>query len=101
MQANAARLAYRYCRHQLRSPSAREEGDFSLPEALNGALLAPKLTESGECRLNEAADYYRKNLWKDMDCYLEIWVEKDALAGIIYDITRKYDVSLNVARGYS
>ncbi len=52
MQANAARLAYRYCRHQLRSPSAREEGDFSLPEALNGALLAPKLTESGECRLD-------------------------------------------------
>src|SRR5260221_5876844 len=51
MQANAARLAYRYCRHQLRSPSAREEGDFALPEALNGALLAPKLTESGECRL--------------------------------------------------
>ena len=41
MQANAARLAYRYCRHQLRSPSAREEGDVSLPEPLNGAILAP------------------------------------------------------------
>src|SRR5436309_4909832 len=27
-----------------------EEGDFSLPEPVNGAILAPKLTESGECR---------------------------------------------------
>src|SRR5258708_35472265 len=54
MQANAARLAYRYCRHQLRSPSAREDGDFSLPEPLNGASLAPKLTESGECRLRQS-----------------------------------------------
>jgi hypothetical protein len=33
--------------------SAREEGDFPLPEPVNGAMLAPKPTESGECRLKE------------------------------------------------
>jgi len=37
--------------HRLRSPSAREQGDFPLPEPVNGAILAPKLTESGECRM--------------------------------------------------
>jgi hypothetical protein len=30
---------------------AREEGDFWLPEPVNGAILASKLTESGECRV--------------------------------------------------
>ena len=63
MQANAARLAYRYCRHQLRSPSAREEGDVSLPEPLNGAILAPKLTESGECRLGGIFRYSWSHLY--------------------------------------
>jgi hypothetical protein len=53
----------------------------------------------------EALEYiarrYRKELWNDTDAYVEIWLEKDALAGVIEDITRKYDVSLMVARGYS
>jgi len=50
-QANAARLAFR--RRQLLASiaSAREEGDFRLPEPVNGAMLAPKSIESGECRL--------------------------------------------------
>jgi len=41
MQANAARLAFAAVSHRLRSPPAREEGDFSLPEPVNDAILAP------------------------------------------------------------
>ncbi len=51
MQANAARLAFGRRCYRLRSPSARQEGDFSLPEPVNGVIMAPKLTESGECRI--------------------------------------------------
>src|SRR5262245_2484142 len=51
--------------------------------------------------LEDAARTYRKDLWKDADSYVEIWLEKDALAGVIRDVTWKYDVSLMVARGYS
>jgi hypothetical protein len=43
---------------------------------------------------------YRRDLWADQRDYVEIWVEKDALAGVISPITREYDVPLYVARGY-
>jgi hypothetical protein len=36
-----------------------------------------------------------------MDAYIEIWVEKDALAGVILPITVQYDIPLMVARGFS
>jgi hypothetical protein len=51
--------------------------------------------------LRETAAFYRKSLWTDADCYVEIWLEKDALAGVIYPITEMYDVPLMVARGYA
>jgi len=33
--------------------------------------------------------------------YVEIWVEKDALAGVIAPVTQEYNVPLYVARGYA
>ena len=51
--------------------------------------------------LRETAKFYRKALWADADCYVEIWLEKDALSGVIYPITELYDVPLMVARGYA
>jgi hypothetical protein len=51
--------------------------------------------------LQETAEQYRKTLWTDKDPCVQIWLEKDALSGVIEPITRKYDVSLMVARGYS
>ena len=32
---------------------------------------------------------------------MEFWLEKDALAGVLYPLTAKYDVPLMIARGYS
>lgn len=43
---------------------------------------------------------YRRMLWADQDIYLEVWIEKDALAGVIYDVTGPWDVPLMVTRGY-
>ena len=51
--------------------------------------------------LDDCARYYRKALWRDAGAYAEIWLEKDALAGVIYPITDTYDVPLMVARGYA
>jgi hypothetical protein len=51
--------------------------------------------------LKETARLYRKSLWADADCYVEIWLEKDALSGVILPITADYDVPLMVARGYA
>ncbi|MGB7097522.1 MAG: hypothetical protein WBD95_01975 [Xanthobacteraceae bacterium] len=51
--------------------------------------------------LFETARLYRKSLWDQSDAYVEIWLEKDALAGSILPITTLYDVPLMVARGYA
>jgi hypothetical protein len=54
-----------------------------------------------EAALEHTAQAYRKSLWTDADAYVEIWLEKDALSGVIYPITALYDVPLMVARGYA
>jgi len=44
---------------------------------------------------------YRRDRWTDQDNYVEVWVEKDALSGVLQPITEKYHVNLMVNRGYS
>src|SRR5215472_8833146 len=56
---------------------------------------------SVEQALRDTAAFYRKSLWTDADAYVEIWLEKDALAGVVYPVTSMYDVPLMVARGYA
>lgn len=51
--------------------------------------------------LEEVAQFYRKDLWREADDYVEMWLEKDALSGVIYPVTETYDVPLMVARGYA
>jgi hypothetical protein len=43
---------------------------------------------------------YRRNRWDNQREYVEIWLEKDALSGVIYPITSKLNVPLMVTRGY-
>lgn len=44
---------------------------------------------------------YRLPRWKDQTAYVELWVEKDALAGVLQPIARKHHVTMMVNRGYS
>ena len=48
-----------------------------------------------------AISSYRLDRWENQEYYVEVWVEKDALYGILEPITRKYHVHLLVNRGYS
>jgi hypothetical protein len=61
----------------------------------------PRTFDGVEEALQETARLYRKSLWADIECYVEIWLEKDALAGVVYPITSLFDVPLMVARGYA
>jgi hypothetical protein len=61
----------------------------------------PATFENIEQALEDTARFYRKSLWADVNCYVEIWLEKDALSGVIYPVTSMYDVPLMVARGYA
>lgn len=52
--------------------------------------------------LVESAIYsYRLPRLKGQPTYVELWVEKDALAGVLEPITRRFHVVLMVNRGYS
>ncbi|RNJ77605.1 MAG: hypothetical protein EB828_00630 [Nitrosopumilus sp. D6] len=44
---------------------------------------------------------YRSYRWEDQNHYVEVMVEKEALAGILEPITRKYHASLLVNKGYA
>jgi hypothetical protein len=61
----------------------------------------PTTFNSVEEALRDTARFYRKSLWTDADAYVEVWLEKDALAGVVYPITDMFDVPLMVARGYA
>ena len=44
---------------------------------------------------------YRRDLWAEAEDYVEIWCEKEALAGVIYDVTYEFDVPLMVSKGFA
>jgi hypothetical protein len=54
-----------------------------------------------EACLNSTSKFYRRDLWAAMPTYVEVWCEKDALAGVLMEETEVYDVPLMTARGYS
>lgn len=41
------------------------------------------------------------DLWRDAETRCEVWIEKDALAGVLVDVTSKWHVPLYVTRGYA
>jgi hypothetical protein len=61
----------------------------------------PRTFNSVQDALDDTARFYRKSLWADADAYVEIWLEKDALAGVVMPVTSMYDVPLMVARCYA
>jgi hypothetical protein len=61
----------------------------------------PRTYDSIQDALDDSIETYRKSLWTNADSYVEIWLEKDALTGVLLPITGKYDVPLMTARGYA
>jgi len=51
--------------------------------------------------LQDTIDQYRLDRMKGQDVYVELWVEKDALSGVLRKVTSLYHINLIVNRGYS
>lgn len=51
--------------------------------------------------LDDTVSQYRLNRQSNQDVYIELWVEKDALSGVLRRITSEYHINLMVNRGYS
>jgi hypothetical protein len=61
----------------------------------------PATFDGPEHALKSVARLYRKALWTEANLYCEVWLEKDALSGVLMPVTSLYDVPLMVARGYA
>jgi hypothetical protein len=64
-------------------------------------MRKPRTYSSLGDMLEQSTRLYRRALWDDQDAYVEVWLEKDALAGVLYQETEPWDVPLMVTRGYA
>jgi hypothetical protein len=64
------------------------------------ALSRRKFTREVKVAAIQRLDAGASSLWNDQETYVEIWLEKDALAGVLYQETEQWNVPLMVARGY-
>lgn len=51
--------------------------------------------------INSAAESYQIDRWKDQDKRIEVWIEKEALAGVFERACNEYDVAFFSCRGYT
>lgn len=64
-------------------------------------MRKPRTFNGWKDALEDTAQLYRKALWADSDKVVEVWLEKSALAGVLYPVTSEYDVPLMPTGGYS
>lgn len=73
-------------------------------EAIEDRIRVPRIPQEfkdlGDL-VDTALSAYRLDRWAAQENYVELWVEKDALAGILAPIAREYHVTMRVNRGYS
>jgi hypothetical protein len=82
---------------------ARREGRMPWSFIADGTrwVNVPETWDSAEDVLRETVRTYRRNLWRSQGVRIEIWLEKDALASLISDVTHRWGVRLMVSRGQS
>ena len=80
----------------------RREGAILFRSITDGTRLRrkPLTHDSLEDALWYTKQTYRRALWADQDAYVEVWSEKDAIAGVLHRVTHQWDVPLLVCKGY-
>ena len=64
-------------------------------------MRRPRTFDGWQDALAATARTYRKSLWSESAVEVEVWLEKNALAGVVYPVTDELDVSLMVTSGYT
>jgi hypothetical protein len=88
---------------QRQALAMRRAGDLPYSWIADGSRTRTRLRafdgldEWGE----DAARFYRRRVWTSQDVDLEVWVEKDAISGVVSPVLLRWDVPLFVARGFS
>lgn len=61
----------------------------------------PTTYSSMEDMLERSKRLYRRSLWDNVNCKVEIWLEKEALRGVLMPVTDQYDVPLYITKGFT
>lgn len=83
--------------------NARYTGDIDW-DAIEDRVRIPKIPNTFEdinSLMRAAAQSYHLDRWEGQEYYIELWTEKDAISSVISPITKKYQVTMSVNRGYS
>jgi hypothetical protein len=51
--------------------------------------------------IRNSALAYHRDMWDGQDNRVEVWIEKEALIGVVEDVCRRYDVPYFACRGYT
>lgn len=81
----------------------RRSGDIPFGKIVDGSRLyrVPRTYGSVAEAIEDAARFYRRDYWRSSDQLIEVWCEKDAISGFLYDITAPLGIPLMVTRGFS
>lgn len=93
---------YRPVQHRL--VKLRQEGVIRYGWITDNARMVRRRTswESPEELLKDVASRYRRDYWADSDVVVEVWIEKDGLAGVLYPVVvEEFGLELYVTRGFS
>lgn len=71
----------------------------SIEDRLRNLVTVPSWDETRDI-INDAADWFQLDYWDSQDTRIEVWVEKDALTGVIEPTCNKYRVPYFACRGY-
>lgn len=79
----------------------RKEGLLPWPFVADGTRYQrkPESWQSVDDALDAMRRNYRRDLWQSQGVRLEVWLEKEALAAIVQQVTVPWDVPLMVSRG--
>lgn len=82
--------------------NARLAGYIDLDAIEDRTRFVRKNTHWGSIQsiIRACAASFRYNTWEDQPTHVEVWIEKDALVGVIENVCRTWDVSYLACRGY-
>jgi hypothetical protein len=75
--------------------------DWNAIEDRTRNLSRPSAWDSPAKIIEAAAHSYAIDMWKEQDWYVEVWVEKEALMGVIERACQRYRVPFFACRGYT
>ena len=74
---------------------------YSFVADVSRRWMKPTTYNGLDAALDNWMNFYRQDVWARQSERVEIWLEKEALSSIFYEVTNKYDIPLFLARGFS